>query len=211
MLELINSEKYITISRPAGKVIKYIREQKNAGRQLRVAEIGIGIGATTVEAMKLLDKNDSYYLFDFEDRTSELKRDLEQLDFCKAQIKEFGNSRKNYDSYSWNLAKLWQNSKEKDLFDVVYLDGLHSFFHDGLACCLLKKCCKSGAVIFFDDIDWAFSDSNAMSAFGFENFTEEQANAYQIAMVVDIFMKDDPQWELMEDFSTKHRVAFRRR
>lgn len=210
MLEKLYLPEYVTISKEAGKVIKKIRELKTAGKNLCVAEVGIGIGATAVEIVRLLDENDTYYMFDFADRVYELKADLEQLDFSRATIYAYGNSRKTYDSYAWTLAKLLQESKDKELFDVVYLDGAHSFFHDGLACCLLKKLCKRGGVLFFDDIDWTFSGSKAMRTFGSENFTAEQIETPQIAMVVDIFMKNDEEWEYLRDYSTEHRAAFKR-
>lgn len=210
MLEKLTLPEYATISVAADNVIKKIRELKTQGN-LCVAEVGVGIGATSVEIVRLLDENDTYYMFDYADTVSELKTDLEQLDFCRTTIYAYGNSTKTYDSYVWSLAKLWQESKGKELFDVSYLDGAHSFFHDGLACYLLKKLCKRGGILFFDDIAWSYSMSPQMLSFGMKNFTTEQAETCQIAMVVDIFMKDDEEWEYLEDYSTEYRVAFRKR
>lgn len=212
MLEKLDFPEYATISVAADNVIKKIRELKTeGGGNLCVAEVGVGIGATSVEIVRLLDKNDTYYIFDYADTVSELKTDLEQLDFFQTTIYAYGNSTKTYDSYVWSLAKLWQESKGKELFDVSYLDGAHSFFHDGLACCLLKKLCKRGGILFFDDIVWSYSMSPPMLSFGTKNFTTEQVETCQVAMVVDIFMKDDEEWEYLEDYSTEYRVAFRKR
>ena len=193
MLEKLVLPEYVSISKEAGKVIKKIRELKTAGKKLCIAEVGVGIGATAIEIVRLLDENDTYYMFNFADNACELKADLEQLEFFRTTIYAYGNSTKTYDSYVWSLAKLWQESKGKELFDVVYLDGAHSFFHDGLACCLLKKLCKRGGILFFDDIDWSYSVSTTMRSFGMENYTTEQAETCQVAMVVDIFMKDDEE------------------
>ena len=211
MLEKISLPEYVTVSTGAEEVIRKVRELKAEGKNLCVAEVGIGVGATAIEIVRSLDENDTYYMFDFEDNVQELKTDLEQLDFFRTTIYAYGNSYQTYDSYAWTLAKLWQESKDKELFDVIYLDGAHSLFHDGLACCLLKKLCKRGGVLFLDDIDWTYCVSERMREFGLRNYTAEQVQTCQIDMVADIFMRDDKEWEYLKDYSTEHRAAFRRR
>ena len=67
---------------------------------------------------------------------------------------------------------------------------------------------KMGQIVYAGQ---TYSESKAMRPFGIENFAAEQVETRQIAMVVDIFMKDDEEWEYLEDYSTEYRVAFRKR
>lgn len=210
MIEKLATATGLTI--PCYEVLDIIKEVKD--KNISVAEIGVGIGATALEIMKLLNENDHYYMFGFEDDVLELESDLRGLDFKCKNIHAMGNSRRTYDSYNWSLAQLYLSSDNKDIFDIVYLDGGHIFFHDALACCLLKKLTKTGGYIVFDDIDWSYAISPTSNPKKWpmvtQLLTEEQIETCQVAMIVDIFMKDDPTWELVEKFSSSHRKTYKR-
>lgn len=215
MLEKLNQHGYETISQPCKEVLRLIGEMKKDIMSISVAEIGIGVGATANEIVKLLDASDDYYMFSFENDVLELQEDLKQDDnYCVANIHAIGNTNKTYDSYAWSLAKLYLSKEKQSFLDLTYLDGAHSFFHDGLACCLLKKMTKVGGIIIFDDMDWCHSksptanpDKNPNTV---KNYTQEQIETCQIAMVVDVFMKDDADWEFLEENSSNHRAIYKK-
>ena len=215
MLEKIGMEKYRTVSQPCKECLELIEllKMQNGAGSITFAEIGIGVGATAVEAVKLLSAEDSYYMFSFESDVNELKEDLLKLDLQCKNIYAMGNTAKPGDSYSWTLAKLLLDSK-KELFDLVYLDGAHAFIHDSSACCVLKKLTKVGGFIIFDDIDWCHAKSPTanpeVKPETLTNYTMEQINTCQVKMVVDIFMQNDPDWEMAESISTEHRVVYKR-
>lgn len=93
---------------------------------LSVAEIGVGIGATSVEILKRLRNIDSFYFFSFEKDVGELNDDLKNAEYCKCNLYPMGNSNAKYDSYNWKLSSLCLENNVR--FDLVYLDGAHSFF-----------------------------------------------------------------------------------
>ena len=180
-----------------------------------VAEIGVGAGATSVEIVKRLRKQDSFYMFSYEEDVIGVKDDLEEIygtDVC--DIYAMGNSHKLLDSYNWSLLKLYKSSENKRLFDVVYLDGAHTFIHDGLATCILKKMIKTGGMLIFDDLDWCHAKSPTANPIlrpaTKENFTDEQINCCQVAEVVNMFMTDDDEWKVIKEYSNKHRVTYKR-
>ena len=220
MIEKIGKPQYKFASNPCHELLELIKTNKSSGKEIEgdisyvVAEIGVGIGATAVKIMELLSENDQYYMFSFEDDALELKADLKRCGFQCKNIHAMGNSRKKFDSYNWTLAKLYQSSEKKEIFDISYLDGAHSFLFDGLACCLLKKMTKKGGIIVFDDIDWSYAKSPTVNPTAnpaiLNDCTEEQINTQQIKMVVEIFMKDDPEWELIEEFTSKHRATYKK-
>lgn len=115
MLEKLNQQEYRTISRPCEEMLSLIRKMKRDTMPISVAEIGIGIGATANEIVKLLDESDDYYMFGFDKDVLELQADLKQTDYCLAQIHAIENTNKTYDSYTWSLAKLYL-SKDKKSF-----------------------------------------------------------------------------------------------
>lgn len=214
MLEKINQKGYETISVPCNEVLELIKELKKSTEPISVAEIGIGVGATANEIVKCLDASDDYYMFSFERDVLELYEDIKQKDYCLANIYAMGNTNKTYDSYNWTLAKLFLLKEKQSFLDLTYLDGAHTFFHDGLACCLLKDMTKEGGIIVFDDINWSYAKSPASNPERKPDvlkwYTQEQIEACQIAMVVDIFMKDDRNWQLLEEYSSAHRATYKK-
>lgn len=92
-------------------------------------------------ATRKLSSEDTYYFFDFADNAYALLEYLQKIPEVKCKLIAVGNSRKNWDSYNWNLSTMLLQIRSRDedgMFDVVYLDGAHTFLHDGLAICMLK-------------------------------------------------------------------------
>lgn len=206
MIEKIGLEEYKSVSICCKDFLSLIKTEKKKKNNIVIAEIGVGIGATTVEAVKLLDKKDKIYIYDFEDNVIELKNDLKNM--TETEIVAVGNTDKLNDSYGWNLAKLllqMRNDHVNGIFDVVYLDGAHSFMHDGIATCLLKELLKNGGYIIFDDVFWSCSISPSLS--GDENikqqFTEEQWETSHINMILELFIRNDKNFRQI--FFSKNR------
>lgn len=213
MIEKIGKKEYRLISTPAENVLSIIEiKKKFISKPLSVAEIGIGIGATSLEIVKRLNEKDKYFFFSYDSDVNELEKDLKNLDYCTCKLYPMGNTKCTYDSYSWNLAKLLCNGEE-ELFDVAYLDGAHSFFHDGLSCVLLKKLIKKGGVIVFDDIHWSFDNSPTLNPqknpITSTLYNEEQLRSEQVLMVVNVFMEKDNEWERIGDIG--NQAIYRRK
>ena len=113
-----------------------------------------------------------------------------------------GNTHRIYDSYCWSLCKLlfeMRDNKVDGLFDIVYLDGAHSFAHDGLACCILKELLKPDGFIVLDDVYWSYGISSTCNPNVFPAvkglYTDEQIHDYQVKRVVNAFMINDVRFE----------------
>jgi len=198
MIEKINMKGYETISKPSKNVIKYLKYLLELSEEpITIAEIGIGVGATSVEIVKLLREKDSFYFFSYEKDVKELYDDLKGLDFCTCNLYPMGNTRRVYDSYNWNLSKLYAEGDE--LFDLVYLDGAHSFAHDALATVLLKKLIKPRGILIFDDVEWSHAKSPTQNPQKrpktLEEFNDEQINTEQVRKVIELFMENDDDWK----------------
>jgi len=170
---------------------------------LCIAEIGVGMGATTLHIAKFLENKGSLHIFDFNESVVPLKKMLEAEGFTNINI--HGSSYKKMDSYNWNLVDILKNTTSP-IFDYVFLDGAHSFPVDGLAFFLIDMLLKTNGYIDFDDYNWTHAAhiTNASNKyfgeqkdgdFGsfmqrtLESYTLPQLQMKQVALVVDVILE----------------------
>ena len=197
--------------------VKLVKDKKASAGKVTVAEIGVDIGATTLAVSKILEKEDTYYLFDFEEVVSDLVSDLRELPEVKCDYVQVGNTHKTYDSYVWNLSNLvfqMRNERTDGIFDIVYLDGAHNLLFDGLACCMLKELIRPGGYLIFDDVDWSYEISstcnpkvNSAVKYG---FTEEQICDCQVKRVIRLFMEREELFEKIGMYCENGREVWKR-
>lgn len=167
----------------------------------RVAEIGVKDGDTTIRLAQHLNNVGAIYLFDYHDRVATVKQRLATAGYHNVQ--SYGNSYKLFDSYNWSLMKLIE-CHDRELFDYVYFDGAHTWHHDALAATLCMRLLKVGGYIDIDDYEHRYATS-PNAAPGIEPtqprprtedaFTQEQINAKQVKLVVDLIVKEDYRFE----------------
>lgn len=148
-----------------------------------VAEIGVGVGATTRELAAILDNRGALHLYDFESKLDELIADLEQLGYTN--LVGFGNTTKYWDSYNWSLLRQIEGTPGP-IYDYIYLDGAHIFLHDGLAFFLCDRLLKVGGCIDFDDYFWSVANSKWIA---------DRRHEYMTDVVVDNLVVPNPRYE----------------
>ena len=125
MIEKLGAPGYETISLPNPNAAAVIQALFAAGNNApMVAEIGVGIGATTQVMATLLDNRGELHLYDFQDKVAELAADLANLGF--ANVKGFGNTDRHWDSDNWTLGRMLLDGKH-EVYDYIYIDGAHTF------------------------------------------------------------------------------------
>jgi predicted O-methyltransferase YrrM len=81
------------------------------------------------------------------------------------------------------------------IFDLVFLDGAHTFIHDALSTSLLKILLRPSGVIIFDDLYWTIMKSPTVNPdvrpINAQLYTREQMETPNIDMVCKIFMDRD--------------------
>jgi tRNA A58 N-methylase Trm61 len=98
MIERIGTPGYETVSSPNRNAAVVIQALYAGGSETPVvAEIGVGIGATTLAIAALLDNRGELHLYDFQAKLDELVGDLAGIGF--ANIRSFGNTDRHWDSY----------------------------------------------------------------------------------------------------------------
>ncbi|MCI8400770.1 MAG: class I SAM-dependent methyltransferase [Lachnospiraceae bacterium] len=191
LLYKLETDEMKNISRSCTEILEIIQKKKRENRKIAVAEIGVGCGATAVEVCRHLTHEDTYFCFDFEDVIEDLLYDLNKIPEIKCKRIGKGNTHRVYDSYSWNLCELlfqMRNENMNGIFDVVYLDGAHTFIHDGATCCLLKELLKQDGYIVFDDMFWTCKSSKGVFPYVKDLYTNQQLEDAQVQRVVNAFM-----------------------
>lgn len=198
LLSKIGTRTARSTSYPCEEFIELVKKKKGENRNITVGEVGIGCGATAVEVCRYLTKDDVYMCFDFENLVADLLYDLNKVPGLCCRLVGKGNSHKLYDSYNWNLSDLlfkMRNDSLNGIFDVVYLDGAHSFSYDAAACCLLKELLKPDGYMVFDDIFWSYSQNENLAVSLADFYTEQQMEECQVQRVINAFMIGDRRFE----------------
>lgn len=197
VLEKIGTKHYQKLSNPNDTFLYFIKSLKKHTKAITIAEVGIGIGATTQSAIQLLDECDNYYLLDYSDKVDQLVMELGQGMPYKHILKSLGNSRFSFDSYVWSLYSLIQSEEPEEMFDLVFLDGAHDYTIDLAACALIIELLKPGGILIIDDINLSMSTvlEHNQSLFNELNskYSNSQISACQMKMICDSFLDRQPQ------------------
>jgi FkbM family methyltransferase len=192
MIERIGTQGHETISLPNPNATVVIQTLLAAGNKApMIAEIGVGIGATTLVMAALLDNAGELHLYDFNPKVDELLADLTKVGFTN--IRGFGNTNRHWDSYNWTLSRMILDGK-RDVYDYIYIDGAHTFGVDALAFVLCDRLLKPEGYLEFDDYSWSFSKSHWMQDIRDQFMTDEQACTPQVKMVVDLFLNGNAEY-----------------
>ena len=114
MIEKIGTEEAKCLSKPCDEVIEYLEVAlRSNSKPLTIAEVGVGYGATSVEIVKRLREEDTFYFYSYQDEVDELYNDLKNQDYCKCKLVPLGDSHTLYDSFCWNLGKQVVDKKIK--------------------------------------------------------------------------------------------------
>lgn len=221
MLERMNQPGYESISKPSAEAMEVLRRVRAEHDSPTIAEVGVGIGASTIEFVKLLSGAGAIHLFDFEDVVDALVADLRALEMSAGvHLVPHGNGRQRFNGYAWSLATMLSSLEaaglQSQIFDFVYLDGAHSFHHDAPACLVLKRMVRPGGYLVFDDMYWSFNRSPVLNPQKKpqirEDYSEDQLARPHVELVVELFVRSDPEFEqvFLDDRPKPYRPVFRR-
>jgi len=163
-------------------------------RHFNYAEFGIYQADTAANVCKRFP-NCTLYLFDFH---SNIEIAKEKLSAYPNKIYYYGNSQRFNDSYNWSLAKLLQENLGSPVFDYCFLDGAHTFAVDALNFFLCDRLTRAGGYIDFDDYSWRIRGSSLDPSKVPEiasQYTEEQIDTRQVALIVDLLVKTDSRYK----------------
>lgn len=158
------------------------------------AEFGIYQGSTALHVANLFPRC-TLHLFDFADTLQEAADRFKDL---PNKVHTYGNTQKYCDSYNWPLMKLIEKADGQYMFDYCFLDGAHTIAVDALTFFLCDKLLRPGGFMDLDDYGWRQRGSSldpARIPVTAELYTDEQIDAYQVKMLVDIIVRKDKRYK----------------
>lgn len=179
-------------------------------------EIGIG-EFPHFERLKLVnEKNISYVGCDFKSVCESHKEELAIKEFNTENISFATNST---GTYSWTLFEMLQEGRQ---FDVIYVDGHHTFYIDLPAIILAEKLLKPGGYLLLDDIEWSLSFLKARmmrslsqwyfyrTMYDFSQYTKEQQSLPHIKMIAEELLIKHSDYAKDESLSFPHWWVLRK-
>ena len=162
----------------------------------RYAEIGVYKGYTAARIADVLAGRGEIHLFDYADRVEPVAERLRAAGH--GNVVAHPNSRRLLDSYNWSLMRVLAEHGGS-AFDYVFLDGAHTWAHDALAFTLADRLLAPGGYIDFDDYRWSLRASPSMNPAAFPDverlYTDEQIDARQVELVVDLLVRPDDRYD----------------
>jgi predicted O-methyltransferase YrrM len=159
-------------------------------------ELGVYLGGTAEAVAAELDGDGAIHLFDFEDRVVPVAERLAAQGH--RNVVAHPNTRRVFDSYNWSLMMLLRDGNGFR-FDYVFIDGAHTWALDALAFTLVDRLLAPGGYVDFDDYTWTLARSPSMNPEAFPQtrrlYTDEQIDAAQVALVVDVLVRGDDRYE----------------
>jgi predicted O-methyltransferase YrrM len=112
-----------------------------------------------------------------------------------------------YSGYNWRMYHLLAQ-RPRPQFDLVFLNGRHSWDADGFAFLLAEQLLAPGGIVIFAALRWSIANSPTMTEAA-KHIPADQRDSQQVKLVVDELVKSHPNiveyWEdLSWGFARKH-------
>ena len=154
-----NKNKIYGLSKDIGK-IGLIKHFLNNNNKLKILEIGVAGGNTTLELLNFIKKNDKSQIIGcdpFKDYPDKINRNDEEhyVKFLNRFDKDLKNKRLVlYRDFSFNFLVNYISKKNISIFDAVIIDGDHRAKYVIEDFLLSLPLVKTGGYIMFDDYLW---------------------------------------------------------
>jgi len=200
MLEKIGQPAHAALSKPAPEAVSLLNRVLETNPEPVVCEIGVGIGATSLELCRTLAGHGQLHLYDQTQKLRGLGRDLAGLGFTNVGL--FGSSARKYDNYVWTLAKNLVEQRGRGgtaIYDLIYFNYARAFQFDAAAAVLLKELVADGGYILFNNYTWSLGASPSMKPSvrpeTAEEYSDEQIDVPHVRFICDVFFDADPAFE----------------
>jgi len=119
-----------------------------------------------------------------------------------------------YQSYTWRLMHMLEN-KNNYQFDLVFIDGGHTWDDTGFAFFLVDRLLSPGGWIVFDDYSWSISKSpmemtlkrKRLHSLFPKEYNDEFDNMKQIKKVVDLLVRPHPEYTITDIIDDRYVFA----
>lgn len=176
----------------------------------RFLEIGVGPTLRQEPFRAINELGIRYVGLDFEHVCAERRSDLARAGIADRNIAFVGNAA---GTYLLNLIKL---AKNRESFDIVYLDGSHSIYVDLAAAIAAVRLLRPGALFLFDDVRFSFGrrhliQTTAQYADANEtgHLTEDEASEPHVTIIIRDYLIPLFSFEVERSWSDPDWIALR--
>jgi SAM-dependent methyltransferase len=182
----------------------------------RFLEIGVGEFPREDRFKLLHEKNTEYVGCDFASVCESHQTELKIKGIDTTRIRFVPNTT---GTYAWTLFEMLQKNEQ---FDVIYVDGHHTFYIDLPAILLADKLLKPGGYLLLDDIGWSLSFLKGnlrrslsqwyfyRKIYNFSEYTPAQQQLPHIRMIAEELLLKDGRYAKNAELSFTHWWALRK-
>jgi len=175
----------------------------------RILEVGIGEFPELHRMELILANRIQYTGCDFQRVCEAHQLQLKLAGFDVSRIKFASNA---VGTYAWTLFDMLV---DREMFDLIYLDGHHTFYVDLPAFTLVHHLLRPGGYIMVDDIQWTlmFLKRNMVRRFttwcyykdmySFSDYTLAQLSEPHLKKITEALLLARNGYSLVRDFSTQ--------
>lgn len=179
-------------------------------RGCRFLEIGVG-PTFRQERFRAINELGIHYVgLDFEHVCAERRIDLANAGMVDRNITFLGNPS---GTYLFNLIRLARN---RETFDIVYLDGSHSIYVDLAAAVAAIRLLRPGALFLFDDVRFSFgrrrlipTTTQYADANEAKQLTEDEASEAHVTIIIRDYLIPLFSFEVERSWSDPDWIALR--
>jgi len=113
--------------------------------------------------------------------------------------------------FNWRMMKMLEDGKGPR-FDLVYLDGGHTWEVTGFAFLLADRLLRAGGWVILDDIDWSYATSTKFKddPETARKFTEDYRATRQVRKVFELLIQQHPEYgdfRIEKNWAYAHKLA----
>lgn len=188
------------------RLVKILRQNPGC----RFLEIGVG-PTFRQERFRVIDELGIHYVgLDFERVCAQRRADLAAAGIADRNISFLGNPS---GTYLFNLIRLARN---RETFDIIYLDGSHSIYVDLAAAVAAVRLLRSGALFLFDDVRFSFgrrrlipTTTQYADANEAKQLSEDEAGEAHVTIIIRDYLIPLFSFEVERSWSDPDWIALR--
>lgn len=176
----------------------------------RFLEIGVGPTFRQERFRTINELDIRYVALDFEHVCAQRRADLAKAGMADRNITFLGNAS---GTYLFNLIRLARN---RETFDIIYLDGSHSIYVDLAAAIAAVRLLRPGALFLFDDVRFSFgrrrlnrTTTQYAGANEAKQLTEGEASEAHVTIIIRDYLIPLFGFEVERSWSDPDWIALR--
>ena len=180
--------KFFSYERFYNILFMFVALKKKFNNNLKILEIGSFQGGTSLVLLKLFENSSLDIVDTWSDEFIEGNKDFKKIKFGKIEadfdknlsqykqkVQKFKSSSKSFFEEKFN-----QSNNQDKKYDIIYIDGSHSYEDVLTDAKNSSKCLNLNGIIIFDDYLWKQNDEQQNPINAINKFLNEEIKSFEI-------------------------------